>query len=79
MQLEQIVSEVLDVDLAEITDDTGPATNAVWTSLAHIEVVMAVEDAYGVALTAQEIDTVRSVGALRRLITRKLGENGAHA
>ena len=68
MRLEEIVSQVLEMDPQDVDEQTGYATNAAWTSIAHLEIVMIIEEELGVALTASEIGESASVGALRGLL-----------
>jgi acyl carrier protein len=68
VKLSEIVAAVLDLDPADVVDTTGPATLGSWTSRKFIELVVAIEDAYGVAFSAHEIFGVRSVGDLREML-----------
>lgn len=70
-ELTGLVADVLQVTAAEVTDDTGPATSAAWTSLRHVQIVARVEQTYGVKLTSREVRGCRSVGALRGVLARK--------
>jgi acyl carrier protein len=67
-RLVQLVADVLQLPVAEVTAETGPATTAQWVSLRHLQIVAAVEDAYGVSFTPREIRTIRSLGDLRALL-----------
>jgi acyl carrier protein len=69
--LADVVAAVLDLDPADVVDVAGPATLGSWTSRKHIELVVALEDAYGVSFSAQEIFGIRSVGDLRDTLRRK--------
>lgn len=69
--LEHVLAGVLDLPAEDIGEDTGRDTSAEWTSLAHVRVVTAVEDAYGVALTTREITDVTTVGRLRAVLAAK--------
>ncbi|WP_330177287.1 acyl carrier protein [Streptomyces sp. NBC_01498] len=69
--LTDLVADVLQVAAAEVTDDTGPATSAAWTSLRHVQIVARVEKTYGIRLTAREVRGCRSVGALRGVLAEK--------
>lgn len=73
VSLHEIVARVLDMHATEIHDDIGPHTVAAWTSLKHVQLVAAVEDAYGIKLTPREIRTVRTVSALRELVSSRAG------
>lgn len=63
-----VVAEVLEVEPAELADDAGPGTVANWTSLRHVQLVVALEETYGVALTPDEIRSLRSIGDIRAVL-----------
>lgn len=69
--LEKLVADVLSLPQHDVDDRTGPATHASWTSMRHLEIVAAVDETYGIRLTAREARSVRSVGDLRRLLLNK--------
>jgi acyl carrier protein len=71
ISLEGLLAEVLDLPEDDIEDGTGRDTAAEWTSLAHIQVVTAVEGAFGIALTTREISEVTTVGRLREVLREK--------
>jgi acyl carrier protein len=66
-----VVGQILEIPLDRVTDDVGPATSGQWTSLKHIQLVAAVEDAYDVRLTPREIRSIRTVGQLRGILASK--------
>ncbi|WP_411152853.1 acyl carrier protein [Streptomyces sp. A30] len=68
-----LVAEVLQIPADEVTEETGTATTAAWTSLRHVQIVSRVEHTYGIRLTAREVRRCRSVGALRAALTAKRG------
>lgn len=68
MGIVDLVAEVLDVEPAELTDDAGPGTVANWTSLRHVQLVVALEETYGVTLTPDEIRSLRSIGDIRAVL-----------
>jgi acyl carrier protein len=70
-KLISLVAEVLQVPVGAVGEETGTATDPAWTSLRHVELVVAVERTYGVTLTAREARTCRSVKALREVLTDK--------
>lgn len=70
-QLEDIVARVLAISSEDVTEDLGPRSAGGWTSLKHVQLIAAVEDAYGIKFTPREIRSVRTVGTLRGLIKTK--------
>jgi acyl carrier protein len=79
MSLEEMIALVLGVPAGEVSEVTAPATTDKWTSLAHMQIVVAVEDVYGVTLSAAEIKGMTSVGELRRILEAKGTSPAAHA
>ncbi|MFG3604266.1 acyl carrier protein [Micromonospora chersina] len=70
-RLVRLVADVLALPVDEVNAQTGPATTAAWVSLRHLQIVAAVEDTYGIAITPREIRAVRSVADLRELLARR--------
>jgi acyl carrier protein len=75
MKIEQVISRVLRCPLGDINDDASTRTIASWDSLRHIEVIMELEEAYGVAFSPMQAAAMTSVGAIRRV----LQQNGVEA
>jgi len=61
----EIVADVLEVEPDQISDPAGPDTLRTWTSLRHLQLVVTLEEAYGVSLSYREIRNVTSIGQLR--------------
>lgn len=71
MELADIVAQVLEVDRHEVTDDAGPDRLSSWTSMRHIQIVVALEEAYQVSLSYEEIRDLKTVGGLRTMLRAK--------
>ncbi|MGA8259165.1 MAG: AMP-binding protein [Arenicellales bacterium] len=54
--------------------DASPATVSGWDSLAHMEMILAVEREFSIRFTTKEIMTVETLGELTELVGRKLAE-----
>lgn len=66
-----IVADVLEADPRTVTDSAGPETLASWTSLRHLQLIVTLEEAYGVSFSYQEIRDLRTIGAVRHLLGAK--------
>lgn len=66
--LEELVADVLGVSVAEVDDETGPATTGGWTSLRHVQIISALGREYGLRITPRQARSCRSVGDLRGLL-----------
>ncbi|HEV8534276.1 MAG TPA: acyl carrier protein [Candidatus Limnocylindria bacterium] len=73
-RLTGLVARVLDLPAAQVEDASADSTPG-WDSLAHLRLLMAVEEEYGVSFSPDEIadlDSVRRIGnAVERLLDEK--------
>jgi acyl carrier protein len=70
-KVRQVMALVLDVPEAEIGEGFSSSTIGTWDSIRHLNLIMAIEDAFHVSFSSEEIGTLDSydaiVHALRRL------------
>jgi acyl carrier protein len=69
--LHEVVARVLKVPVASVADESSPETLRRWDSLRHLDLMTAVEDAYGVRFSTAEIVRAKSVGDIRCLLRDK--------
>lgn len=69
--LEELFARVLRVPIAVIEDSTTPKSLLAWNSLRHIEIVVAVENNYGVVFSTAEILALQSVKGFRETLSKK--------
>jgi acyl carrier protein len=67
-RLTQLIAEVLRVPAADIADTLDMAETSTWDSLSHMQLIAAIEDEYSIELTADEIVSMRSVGAIKSVL-----------
>ncbi len=71
MQLYTLVGKVLDIEPAQLNDDSNAQNTPKWDSLRHIEVLFAIENAFHVRFTMPEISGLRKLGDIRNLLASK--------
>jgi acyl carrier protein len=64
----ELVGGVLELAPSEVHDGVSPATHGSWTSLKHLQLVVAVEENYGVSLTSADIRSMTSLGEVRNCL-----------
>jgi acyl carrier protein len=69
--LQQVIAKALKVAADSVVDETSPETLKRWDSLHHLDLMTAVEDAYGVRFSTAEVLRATSVGEIRRLLREK--------
>lgn len=71
--LADTIREVLGQPDLVVTDElTAPEVDG-WDSLAHLELIYAIEDRFGISFPSDELMEHQDVGALRRDIETRLG------
>jgi acyl carrier protein len=77
-KLRLLLAEVLRLEPGEIRDKTAMRETPAWDSLRHMQLVAALEDAFGLELTVEEIVAMQDVGAIRRVLrARGVADGGA--
>lgn len=66
-----VFREVLDAPGLELAPSTTAADVPGWDSLAHVDLIYGVEQAFGVRFTTREVVSLANVGALAELVRRK--------
>ena len=68
MQLETLLTAVLDVEPGTVTSESAAGELTAWDSLAHLSVVAALEETYGLSFSMAEMGELRSVPAIRSFL-----------
>jgi len=67
-KIEVLLAEVLQIPAATITDDLAMTDLDIWDSLKHMELIMTLEQNFGLQLSFDEIVRMRSVGEIKRVL-----------
>lgn len=69
--LEQLLADLLQIPVMEVTDQLAMTDVEVWDSLKHIELIASLEEQLGVQLSFDDIVAMRSVGDIKRVLSSK--------
>lgn len=69
--VETLVAEVLQVPPAMISDELAMQDVDAWDSLKHMELIVSLEEAFGLQLSFEEIVTMQSVGNIKRVLKER--------
>ncbi|MFY7950967.1 MAG: acyl carrier protein [Armatimonadaceae bacterium] len=67
-RLRGVVASTLGLADDDITDDLSPDNEPAWTSFAHLTLMSAVEEEFGIQLSMQEMSDAKSFGALAGIV-----------
>ncbi len=70
-QLRNIFASVLKEPIENITDGASPRTLGSWDSLSHVELVIEVENGFGVSFKPTEVFAMNSFQGFRNALIRK--------
>ena len=69
-QLLQLLAECLNTSASELTIDTESDDLDTWDSVAVINLAISIESEYGISLSADEVELLRSVKAIVEILER---------
>jgi acyl carrier protein len=70
-RLLDVFSKGLNLPVSQLSDATSPSNTPTWDSLAAMEMVVLLEDAFDVRLKTSEIMKMRSIGLARNVLRSK--------
>ncbi len=59
-----IAARIFKVPVNSISDDSSPETVESWDSLGHLQLILALEEEFGVHFSVDEIGTMQSIGSI---------------
>src|SRR5262249_471951 len=68
-----IISNLMHVPLDEVTASSSPATLRVWDSLQHLNLILALEEAFGIQFSPEETVQLLDVETIVLLLEEKKG------
>jgi acyl carrier protein len=71
-QVRNLASDIFGVPATQITEASSPETIEAWDSTQHLNLVLALEDTFQLQLSPEEIEQMKNVGEVVRIVERKL-------
>ena len=71
-KLKQVVSDILEVDIDDINENSSPDNIEKWDSLSHVKLVMAIEVEFNVKLTPDDMMDMLSVKLIKMILAERL-------
>ena len=73
-QVRRVAADVFTMPLEQVTSESSPETIGNWDSLQHLNVVLALEQSFGLEFAPEEIEQMLSVEAIVMLVKEKLAQ-----
>ena len=71
-QVRTIASDLFGVPAERITAASSPETIKTWDSIQHLNLVLALEEKFAVQLSPEEIEEMKSIGIVAKVVEGKL-------
>lgn len=71
-KVRRIMADILELDPSLITEGTSMDNTGTWGSLAHINLVTALEQEFGVLLEIEEIESMHSFAKIKTVLAPKI-------
>lgn len=71
-QIRTMASDLFGVPAEQISAASSPQTLENWDSIQHLNLVLAVEEKFGVQLSPEEIEQMKNIGETAKLVESKL-------
>jgi acyl carrier protein len=72
-QLRTLAADVLRVSRSEIDNDSTPQQIENWDSIEHVNLLVAIEQQFGVDFDPDEMVQMESIGKIGEVLSRKIG------
>ena len=69
-EVRNIASDIFGIPADGITAESSPETIENWDSMQHLNLVLAIEEKFGVQLDPEDIEQMNSIGAVAALVEK---------
>ena len=69
-QVRNVASDIFGVPADKITAESSPETMENWDSMQHLNLILAIEEKFGVQLEPEDIEQMKNIGAVAALVEK---------
>ncbi len=69
-EVRNIASDIFGIPADGITAESSPETIENWDSMQHLNLVLAIEEKFGVQLDPEDIEQMKNIGAVAALVEK---------
>ena len=69
-QVRNLASDIFGIPADKITAESSPETIESWDSVQHLNLVLALEERFGVQLEPEDIEQMKNIGAIATLVEK---------
>ena len=69
-QVRNVASDIFGIPADKIAAESSPETIENWDSMQHLNLVLAIEEKFGVQLEPEDIEQMKNIGAVAALVEK---------
>lgn len=69
-RVRSVASDIFGVPVDKITAESSPQTIDNWDSMQHLNLVLAIEEKFGVQLDPEDIEQMKNIGSIATLVEK---------
>ena len=69
-RVQSVASDIFGIPVDRITPESSPETIGNWDSMQHLNLVLAIEEKFGVQLDPEDIEQMKNIGAVAALVEK---------
>jgi acyl carrier protein len=69
-EVRNVASDIFGIPAEKITAESSPETIDHWDSMQHLNLVLAIEEKFGVQLDPEDIEQMKNIGAVAALVEK---------
>ena len=69
-QVRNVASDIFGIPAGKITAESSPETIENWDSMQHLNLVLAIEEKFGVQFEPEDIEQMKNIGAVAALVEK---------
>ena len=69
-RVQSVASDIFGIPADRITAESSPETIDNWDSMQHLNLVLAIEEKFGVQLDPEDIEQMKNIGAVAALVEK---------
>jgi acyl carrier protein len=73
-RLKKVVSNILDIQVSEINDQSSMKTVTTWDSLRHIQLIAAIEDEFQITFSMEDMTTMINYPMISQKVSELTGK-----
>lgn len=73
VRVRDIAADILQVEPGALIPESSPETIGSWDSLQHLNLVLALEEAFGLQFEPEEMERMKNIGQIAAMVAAKAG------